>query len=189
LDYVIPTPHHGNTWGLGGTCVNVGCIPKKLFHANAIFREELYKRSPNGFTPNPESEALDFKANTIAVQTYIKRSNFDYKSKLLQDEITYLNAYGSILDSNTVLFSPEPQQVWNFAKEGAVTPEIQDQVGLLKTENIVISVGGRPWIPSETDLPGAKYAITSDDVFFLEDLPKRTLVYGGGYIACETAGF
>jgi len=189
LDYVTPTPFHGNTWGIGGTCVNVGCIPKKLFHASAIFREELYKRAPSGFTLNPDSEAADFKSNTKAIQSYIKRLNYDYKSKLLQEEIPYLNAYGSILDPKTVLFSPEPEPIWDFIEKGTVHPEMEHKVGSLSTDNIILAVGGRPWIPSEAEIPGAKYAITSDDVFFMEDLPKKTLVYGGGYIACETASF
>lgn len=188
LDYVTPTQHN-NQWGIGGTCVNVGCIPKKLFHNAALLHNHTNMAKPYGykFDSAPKFEWKTLRDN---VQTYIKKLNYDYNKSFKDNDIDNINAFASILDNNTVLFSPEPQNIWNFVNNGGKwSKEMEGKVGRLNTKNIIISVGGRPFIPSEEQIPGAKYAITSDDIFFLESLPENTLVVGGGYIACESAGF
>lgn len=145
---------------LGGTCVNVGCIPKKLFSYGAHYAEDADDAAAYGWS---------FGQPDLHWPTLIENKN---------REITRLNGiYRNILESNGVtLFE---------ARATLVDAHTLDVGGERVTaETILIAVGGKPQVPS---IPGGEHAIVSDDAFYLEERPDRVIVVGGGYIAVEFA--
>ncbi|XP_034946272.1 thioredoxin reductase 1, mitochondrial isoform X2 [Chelonus insularis] len=170
LDFVTPSPR-GTKWGLGGTCVNVGCIPKKLMHQAALLGEAIHEAVAFGWQlPEPKSIINDWETLRTAVQNHIKSVNWVTRVELRNKKVEYLNALGYFKDTNTVV---------GVMKNG--------EEKVLTADNILIAVGGRPRYP---DIPGAvEYGITSDDIFSLEHAPGKTLVIGAGYIGLECAGF
>jgi thioredoxin reductase (NADPH) len=173
LDFVKPSPL-GTTWGLGGTCVNVGCIPKKLMHYSGSFRNLFEDAAALGWnTPGVEN-----KVNTVhswdkminTVDDYIRGLNFNYKKALKEEKVTYFNAYGTFKDAHTIVMT-----------------DIKGKVTTITTDKVLIAVGGRPRLP---DCPGAELGLTSDDLFWWTKKPiGKILVNGAGYIALECAGF
>ncbi len=161
-DFVKPTPQ-GTTWGLGGTCVNVGCIPKKMMHFAGNLYENLGEYTRVGY-PGEIEKKHDWSMMVSAVQMYIKKLNFGYRSELRQKKVTYYNKMAKLIDANTI--------------------ELTDSKG--KTEQvtadkILVAVGGRP---NYGDIPGAlEHCISSDDIFSLKKSPGKTLVVGASYIA------
>ena len=167
LDFVKPSPA-GTTWGLGGTCVNVGCIPKKLMHQAGILGESFSDAREYGW--KLASEGHDWGKMVEQIQNHIGSLNFGYRTTLREKNVTYVNAYGRFKDKNTIIATK---------KNG------QEQV--ITTDKVVIAVGGRPSYP---DAPGAKECcITSDDIFSKPEAPGKTLCVGASYISLETAGF
>ncbi|KAJ8312602.1 hypothetical protein KUTeg_009975 [Tegillarca granosa] len=153
----------GTKWGLGGTCVNVGCIPKKIFHQAALLGGSLKDSRSYGWN-TPEN--IDFKWERLseAVQNHVKSLNWGHRVQLQEKKVEYLNSMGSFVDANTVK---------------AVNDKGQERI--FKTDNVVIAVGGRPIYPSE--ISGAsEYAISSDDLFWMKKPPGKTLVIGGSCI-------
>lgn len=169
LDYVKPTPI-GTKWGLGGTCVNVGCIPKKLMHQAALLGEAIHDATFYGWElPQPQEIKNNWATLREAVQNHIKSVNWVTRVDLRDKKVEYVNGLGQFQDPHTIVTS---------TKQGERT---------LRARNVVIAVGGRPRYP---DIPGAlEYGITSDDIFSLEKPPGKTLVVGAGYIGLECAGF
>jgi len=193
-DFVKPSPA-GSTWGLGGTCVNVGCIPKKLMHQAALLghaAEDARKFGWNVATtkanapPVVDDESADESASgskwlatqqlehswgkmVEGVQNHIGSLNWGYRTALRDHKVKYENSYVSFVDAHTV------KTVNKRGKEKTYT-----------ARNFCIAVGGRPRVPS---IPGAEYAITSDDIFNLSKAPGKTLFVGASYIALECAGF
>ncbi|GLH06028.1 Thioredoxin reductase 1, mitochondrial [Gryllus bimaculatus] len=169
-DFVKPSPQ-GTTWGLGGTCVNVGCIPKKLMHRAALTGHTLQDGTYFGWML-PDEVHHNWEKMVEEVQNYVKSLNFGYRKVLREKSVTYLNAYAQFVDS-------DPHKVVLTDKKN-VKKEITAQ-------NIIIAVGGRPRYPQ---IPGAvEYGITSDDLFSLPYRPGKTLIVGASYIALECAGF
>ncbi|XP_055909126.1 thioredoxin reductase 1, mitochondrial isoform X1 [Eupeodes corollae] len=171
LDYVVPTPTLGTKWGIGGTCVNVGCIPKKLMHQAALLGEGIHEAVAYGWkVEGVEKVKPDWSKLVQSVQNHIKSVNWVTRVDLRDKKVEYINALGSFKDANTVIAR---------MKNGTERE--------LTAKNIVIAVGGRPRYP---DIPGAvEYGITSDDIFSLSHAPGKTLVVGAGYIGLECAGF
>ncbi|XP_072839813.2 thioredoxin reductase 2, mitochondrial isoform X1 [Pogona vitticeps] len=169
LDYVDPSPK-GTKWGLGGTCVNVGCIPKKLMHHAALLGGCLKDAQRYGWNiSHPVNH--DWTTMAKAVQNHVKSLNWGHRVQLQDKKVKYFNLKGSFLDAHTVR---------GLAKGGK---EI-----LLRAENIVLATGGRPNYPAH--IPGAReYGITSDDLFWLKKSPRKTLVVGASYVSLECAGF
>ncbi|KAJ8005814.1 hypothetical protein DPEC_G00121790 [Dallia pectoralis] len=169
LDYVEPSVK-GTKWGIGGTCVNVGCIPKKLMHQAALLGTALKDAQKYGWqVPGPISH--DWRTMAEAVQNHIRSLNWGHRVQLQDKKVTYLNLKGSLVDEHTVK---------GLTKTGKETT--------LTAKNIVIATGGRPKYP--THIPGAmEHGITSDDIFWLEESPGKTLVVGASYVALECAGF
>lgn len=169
LDYVEPSPR-GTKWGLGGTCVNVGCIPKKLMHQAALLGGALKDAQHYGWSvAHPVHHNWSVMAQ--AVQNYVKSLNWGHRVQLQDKKVKYFNMKGSFSDSHTVC---------GIAKGGKETT--------LTAEKIVIATGGRPKYP--THITGAlEYGITSDDLFWLKDSPGKTLVVGASYVSLECAGF
>lgn len=160
LDYVTPTPL-GAKWGLGGTCVNVGCIPKKLMHQAALLGEAVHDASAYGWTVDKETVKIDWEKLRENVQNHIKSVNWVTRVDLRDKKVEYINGLGYFKDAHTV---------------AAVMKNKTEKV--LSAKNIVIAVGGRPRYPN---IPGAKeFGITSDDIFSLEKAPGKTLVVGAG---------
>lgn len=168
LDFVKPSPI-GTTWGLGGTCVNVGCIPKKLMHQASILGHDLEDARMYGwnFDGKVEHNWVTMREN---VQNHIGSLNWGYRVELRDKKITYKNATGELVDAHKVK-----------------TVDKRGKVGEMTAQHIVLATGLRPRYP---DIPGAKeYGITSDDLFSLEHSPGKTVVVGASYVALECAGF
>ena len=167
LDFVKPSPA-GTTWGLGGTCVNVGCIPKKLMHTAGLLGESFSDAREYGW--KLASEGHDWQKMVEQIQNHIGSLNFGYRTTLREKNVTYINAYGKFKDAHTIVATKKNGQ------EQEIT-----------ADKIVIAVGGRPSYP---DAPGAKECcISSDDIFSLSTPPGKTLCVGASYISLETAGF
>eukprot|EP00163_Fabomonas_tropica_P028944 TRINITY_DN6027_c0_g1_i1.p1 TRINITY_DN6027_c0_g1~~TRINITY_DN6027_c0_g1_i1.p1 ORF type:complete len:496 (+),score=153.41 TRINITY_DN6027_c0_g1_i1:276-1763(+) len=166
-DFVKASPA-GTSWGLGGTCVNVGCIPKKLMHQASILGEHMEDAKAYGWEV-PDKVQHSWEKLVQAVQDHIHSLNFGYRVALRKETVTYLNEYAVFKDAHTI--------------------ETSNRRGETKTytaKRFVIAPGGRPRIP---DIPGKEHAITSDDIFSKMDNPGKTLVVGASYVALECAGF
>ena len=169
LDFVKPSPQ-GTAWGLGGTCVNVGCIPKKLMHTAALLKGAADDAKAYGWSV---PDGLEHSWDTLvdAVGSHIGSLNWGYRTALRDEGIDYKNELGSIVDAHTV--------------KGVSRKKVET---LYSAKYIVIAVGGRPYVPE--DVPGAlEHAITSDDIFWRFDPPGKTLCVGASYVALEIAGF
>jgi len=210
LDYVSPSPQ-GSQWGLGGTCVNVGCIPKKLFHTATLVGETVKEADKFGWEIGHSSQLSssestsdssphsshasnlrhNWSALVSSIQSYIRSLNFGYRSRLMKDpNIEYLNMRGKLMkDPNAetnVNASSNDGSVRGVLVE-AFDPRSGEKRYFRPRAHIVVAVGGRPRYPP---IPGAKeFGITSDDIFSLPQHPGKTLVVGAGYISLETAGF
>lgn len=166
-DFVKPSPA-GSKWGLGGTCVNVGCIPKKLMHYSGILNEMRHDQKAAGI-PIAEQAEHNWEALVGNVQKHIKGLNWGYKTELVKSKVKYLNYYASFVDEHTLKLN-------NDKEEKTVT-----------ADKIVIATGGRPSYPG---ISGDKeLGISSDDVFQLKNSPGKTLIIGASYIALECGGF
>ncbi|EFC42180.1 thioredoxin reductase [Naegleria gruberi] len=175
FDYIKPSPQ-GTTWGLGGTCVNVGCIPKKLMHTAALIGDRSQDGTAFGWT-NSVGHGTERKPHhqwgklVEMVQDHIHGLNFKYRTDLRKKGITYHNLYASFIDAHTV----------EGKKDG------QEEGKRFTARRFAIAVGGRPLYP---DIPGAKeYCISSDDIFSMEKEPGKSLVVGASYVALECGGF
>lgn len=167
-DFVKPSTQ-GTTWGLGGTCVNVGCIPKKLMHFASILGELREEQKELGLRES-DDEPHNWQEMLEKVNGHVRSLNWGYKTSLADKEIKYFNALASIKEPHTVVltFKNKPTQT-------------------VTAKHILLAAGGRPTL---LDLPGAKECcITSDDIFWREGSPGKTLVVGVGYIGMECGGF
>ncbi|KAJ3785340.1 glutathione reductase [Lentinula aff. detonsa] len=160
------TPH------LGGTCVNVGCVPKKIMWHAADLRERLmYHTSGYKMQGIPEAPKFDWASFKPQRDAYIRKLNGIYHSNFDKEGVEFHQGYGRL---------KSPKAVEVTLADG--------QTYTLESDNICIATGGHPTIPSEQDIPGASLGITSDGFFELEEQPKRVAVVGAGYIAVELAG-
>eukprot|EP00238_Polyblepharides_amylifera_P001622 CAMPEP_0196570890 /NCGR_PEP_ID=MMETSP1081-20130531/1049_1 /TAXON_ID=36882 /ORGANISM="Pyramimonas amylifera, Strain CCMP720" /LENGTH=493 /DNA_ID=CAMNT_0041887573 /DNA_START=179 /DNA_END=1660 /DNA_ORIENTATION=+ len=167
LDFVTPSPQ-GSTWGLGGTCVNVGCIPKKLMHQASVLGESFTDAKEFGWKIS--SEGHDWEKMVQSVQDYIGSLNWGYRTALREKNVTYINAKGKFVDPHTILCT----------KKNGKTETIT-------TDKVIIAVGGRPkYLGVEGD---TECCVSSDDIFSLPTKPGKTLCVGASYISLETAGF
>ncbi|MDN6859714.1 glutathione-disulfide reductase [Pseudomonas sp. CAN2814] len=146
---------------LGGTCVNVGCVPKKLLVYGAHYHEDFEQASGFGWTLGEAK--FDWSTLIANKNREIHRLNGIYRNLLVNSGVTLLEGHASLKDAHTV--------------------EVDGQS--FRAKHILIATGGWPQVP---DIPGKEHAITSNEAFFLESLPRRVLVVGGGYIAVEFAG-
>src|SRR3984885_6438404 len=146
---------------LGGTCVNVGCVPKKVMWNAASVALSLHDANDYGFKVTVgESDWALLKAKRDA---YVLRLNAIYERNLAAKGVAYVRGAARFLDKNTVEVNGER----------------------LTARHIVIATGGKAIVPT---LPGAELGITSDGFFELEQRPKRVAIVGSGYVACELAG-
>ena len=145
---------------LGGTCVNLGCIPKKLYSYAAHYAETFDES--RGFGWSPVAPSFDWSVLKANRAREISRLNGVY-AKLLKD------AGATLLPMRAHVIGPNQVEVGGR---------------VITASNILIATGGRPVVPP---IPGAELAITSNEIFDLPVFPERLLVVGGGYIACEFA--
>ena len=146
---------------LGGTCVNVGCVPKKLFSYAAHYGEDF--ADARGFGWDSVVSDLDWPRLRDNKTKEIERLNGIYGNLLRNAGVELINGHARFVDANTI----EVDGVRYTAK------------------NILIAVGGWPFIPN---IPGREFAISSNELFYLDKLPKHAVIVGGGYIATEFAG-
>jgi glutathione reductase (NADPH) len=149
---------------LGGTCVNVGCIPKKLYSFAAHFADDFNDAVGFGWHVGPARfDWAVLKANRAKE---ISRLNGVYQHLLHGAGVSIVNGWARLLDAHTV--------------------KVQHASGHqdFTARHILLATGGRPTVP---EFPGREHVITSDGMFDLEPFPRRLLVVGGGYIACEFA--
>ncbi|KAI4277067.1 MAG: hypothetical protein LQ337_002049 [Flavoplaca oasis] len=152
---------------LGGTCVNVGCVPKKVTWNAAAIAETLHEAAAYGFNIK-ETGPFDFKTFKHKRDDYVKRLNGIYERNLEKDHVEYLHGRAHLLNKNEVEVVLD-----NGSKE------------TIRAKKILLATGGHPNVPNT---PGAELGITSDGFFDLETLPKRVALVGAGYIAVEMAG-
>ncbi|AQU82405.1 MULTISPECIES: glutathione-disulfide reductase [unclassified Halomonas] len=150
---------------LGGTCVNVGCVPKKLYSYAAHFHDSFMDAAGFGWKL-PEAAVFDWPTLRDSKTLEIKRLNGIYQRMLEGAGVTLFNSRATLVDAHTI----------SITREGRVTQ--------VTAKQILLATGGWPWVPS---FPGSEYALNSNQIFDLEAFPKRFLVLGGGYIAVEFA--
>ena len=149
---------------LGGTCVNVGCVPKKLLVYAAALRDEMAGAAGFGWTGEG---TFDWPSLIRNKDAEIARLNGVYERLLHGAGCTLLSGRARLIDAHTV--------------------ELRDEHGAntrYRAEHVLVATGSQPIRPSE---PGSERGWISDDVFYLESMPERLLVVGGGYIALEMA--
>lgn len=145
---------------LGGTCVNRGCVPKKLMVYASHF-PDLFAEA-QGYGWSAVESSLDWEKMITAVNNEVTRLNGIYQKMLDNSQVELLEGYGTFIDAHTI------------------------QVGerQVTADKVLIAVGGYPIKP---DIPGIEHAITSDDIFHLQEKPQRIVILGGGYIGSEFA--
>lgn len=146
---------------LGGTCVNLGCIPKKLFAYAAHYADDLADAAGYGWTLT--NTAFDWLTLRDNKEKEIQRLNSLYKTMLETAQVAIIYGNARLIDKNTVQVNGR-----NYS-----------------AERILIATGAKASVPK---LPGIEHAVTSDAMFYLPRLPQRAVVVGGGYIAVEFAG-
>jgi len=146
---------------MGGTCVNVGCIPKKLFVLASHFGEDF--EEARGFGWRVGDARFDWPTLLENKNTEIARLNGVYRGLLENAGVTHFDGRARIVDAHHI--------------------RINDQT--VSTDRILIATGGWPSIPV---IPGSEHVMSSNEAFFLERLPRHCVIAGGGYIAVEFAG-
>ncbi|HSV36171.1 MAG TPA: glutathione-disulfide reductase [Ramlibacter sp.] len=149
---------------LGGTCVNVGCIPKKLYSHAAHYADDFRDAAGFGWEVGaPRFDWARLKANRA---TEITRLNGVYENLLRHAGVHVLNGWAQLVDPHTVQL------------------QLAGRKERFTAKHILVATGGRPTVPR---FPGCEHVLTSDHMFDLEPFPQRLVVVGGGYIACEFA--
>ncbi|MDY0272716.1 MAG: glutathione-disulfide reductase [Advenella sp.] len=146
---------------LGGTCVNLGCIPKKLYSYAAHYAEAFDES--HGYGWEGEKPVLNWETLKRQRATEISRLNGVYENLFKGAGVELIRGWATLQDPHTVKL---------------------DNGQTYTARHILIATGGTPTVP---DVPGKEYVITSNDIFDLPEFPQRLLVVGGGYIACEFA--
>ncbi len=146
---------------IGGTCVNVGCVPKKAMWYAGQIADALHYAADYGFKAPLES--FNWSVLVANREAYIKRIHAAYARGFASNNVTVINGFAKFVNKNTVEVNGEH----------------------ITADHIVIATGGRPSRPA---IEGAEYGIDSDGFFALETQPKSVAVVGAGYIAVELAG-
>lgn len=148
---------------LGGTCVNVGCVPKKLFVYGAHVHEELEDAAGYGWNVPAGDVTFDWPTLVANKNAEIERLNGIYGRLLENAGVTIIEGTASFRDANTVVVGDRSYSA----------------------KHITVATGSWPVVP---DIPGKECILTSNEMFYLPQLPKQAVVWGGGYIAVEFAG-
>ncbi len=146
---------------LGGTCVNVGCVPKKVMWYAGQIADAVHYSKDYGF--DLTAGKLNWAKLVESREAYISRIHNSYDNVLAKNNVEVINGFGKFVGNNAIEVNGETYTA----------------------DHILIATGGRPTVPT---IPGAEYGITSDGFFALNEQPKRVAVVGAGYIAVEIAG-
>ena len=149
----------------GGTCVIRGCVPKKLMVYASSYSETFEDAAGYGWSaPEPGSLSFDWPKFRAAKDAEITRLEGVYRNGLAKAGVSNHACRAVVTGPHTVRLADHGQEI--------------------SAKHILIATGGRPFVP---DFPGSHHVITSNEIFDLAELPKRILIAGGGYIACEFA--
>lgn len=166
-NWVKPTPK-GSIWGFGGTCLNVGCLPKKLMHItadlNTVFKDAIVLGWNSSGTPKH-----DWSNMVTNIQTYLQKVRVNYEKKLIEKGAKFYEAKASILCKNKVLMKKD-----------------NCEIIVAEAKNILIATGRRPkylGLHCEKEL-----CITSDDLFSMKEPPGDTIIIGASFVGLECAG-
>ena len=146
---------------LGGTCVNVGCVPKKVMWTTSRIAEVLHDAPDYGFSIH--NNGFDWNKIKMARDAYIARLNGIYQVNLENANVVYISGHAAFTAPDSVQVNGETYQA----------------------HHILIATGSTPIVPP---IPGSEHAITSDGFFEMERLPRKVIITGAGYIATEFAG-
>lgn len=147
---------------IGGTCVNVGCVPKKVMWHGAQIMDDM-KLYAEDYGISIKDRQLNFEKLVKNREGYISRLHTIYQKNLNNNKVELINGYAKFVDAHTIEVNGEQ----------------------LTADHFLIATGGRPEWPK---IPGAEYGIDSDGFFELTELPERVAIIGAGYIAVELAG-
>ncbi|KFY61856.1 hypothetical protein V496_04842 [Pseudogymnoascus sp. VKM F-4515 (FW-2607)] len=153
---------------LGGTCVNVGCVPKKVTWNAAAIAETIHEAKAYGFSVE-QTAPFNWPAFKAKRDAYIKRLNGIYARNLDNDKVEHIHGYATVTGKNEALVK------LNDGTEATI-----------RAKKILLAVGGHPIIPQ--DVPGAEHGTDSDGFFDIETQPNKVALVGAGYIAVEFAG-
>ncbi|MDX2242624.1 MAG: glutathione-disulfide reductase [Leptolyngbyaceae cyanobacterium bins.302] len=145
---------------LGGTCVNRGCVPKKLMVYASHF-PDLFEEA-RGYGWSAAQSSLNWETMITAVNNEVDRLNGIYQKMLDSSKVEVFRTRAKFVDPHTI--------------------DLGDKK--VTADKVLIAVGGKPYLPH---ILGIEHAITSDDIFHLKEQPKRIVIIGGGYIGCEFA--
>ena len=152
---------------IGGTCVNVGCVPKKVMWYAAQIADAIHKYAPDyGFKGNIDE--FNFGQLIQSRQAYIERIHRSYRMVFERNGVELIQGFARFIDKNTV----------EVAYDDGTTEQIS-------ADHIVIATGGQTVRP---DIIGQELGIDSDGFFALDEMPKRVAIIGAGYVAVEVAG-
>lgn len=154
----------------GGTCVNIGCVPKKLMVYAADSGRAVHDAPAYGW--NVSGQGHDWSRFMAAKNKEIERLNGVYISLLKRAGVELFTGSASLKDAHTITITPS-----------ALEPEATTQT--IKAKKIVLATGS---MPSRLDFPGAEHALVSDDLFSLSERPERIAIIGSGYIGIEFSG-
>ncbi|SPO03927.1 probable glutathione reductase (NADPH) [Cephalotrichum gorgonifer] len=153
---------------LGGTCVNVGCVPKKVTFNAAAIAETIHNAKAYGFSVQ-ETAPFDWTTFKNKRDAYVKRLNGIYERNLNKDGVEYVHGWAKLLSKNEVEVTTD---------DGTKS--------VVRAKKILLAMGGNPTPPPS--IPGADYGINSDGFFDIEKRPGKVALVGAGYIAVEFAG-
>lgn len=148
---------------LGGTCVNVGCVPKKLFVYGSHVREDVQDAAGYGWSVPEDQVRFDWPTLVANKNAEIERLNGIYQRLLEGAGVTIIQGTATVADDHTVVIGEQT----------------------LTTQHITVATGSWPVIP---DIPGKECILSSNEMFYLPQLPRQAVIWGGGYIAVEFAG-
>ncbi|QNT79479.1 glutathione-disulfide reductase [Entomobacter blattae] len=159
----------GRHWG--GTCVNVGCVPKKIMLYASEYSGMIEDSRAFGWDVSPPNH--QWSVLTSARNTEVERLNGIYVSMLQKAGVALFTGMAGFVDEHTVYIAPS--ELDPNGKEQRIT-----------AERVVIATGSKPHFPST--IPGIEHAISSDDIFHLAEMPQKICVIGSGYIGVEFSG-
>ncbi|KAF9555554.1 glutathione reductase [Agrocybe pediades] len=156
---------------LGGTCVNVGCVPKKIMWHAADLQDKITNHAHGYKFTGIENAKFDWASFKPQRDAYIRRLNGIYANNFDKEGVEFHRGFGRLV-----------------ARDKVEVTKPDGQTYVITADNICIAVGGQPTIPSEEEIPGASLGIDSDGFFDLPEQPRRVAIVGAGYIAIELAG-
>ena len=168
---IEPSMSHGPPYfsAVGGTCVNVGCVPKKLMVYGSHMQHDMDFAKSYGWNLPQGTVTHDWSTLMANKNKEISRLNGIYGNMLKNAGVELITGWGAVAGPNSVIVKDQ--------REGPA-------VNTLSTKRILVCPGGWPFTP---DIPGKEHCITSNECFYLNECPKEIVICGGGYIAVEFA--